>query len=237
MNSCAGPHHIKFRPATRPHRRFLVSRSSFVDTSCCSEVDYEIQKNRPSIRSRRLRDSKNSFRSRIRQRHHPSVPKKTFRSQFEGDGEKWGTSKDNSGHYWKKFKTIDLCLFKMSDWTFLNKHRCRVGHFASTDDFGFNGAFRFNLPHEVRPVFCIASDGLGWQHVSVSFGAANQRTPTWQTMAAVKDLFFDQDDWVIQFHPPHSEYVNNHKGCLHLWKCIDGREQPTPPSILVGLKK
>lgn len=124
----------------------------------------------------------------------------------------------------------------MSDWNFLNKHRVRVGHFASDDTFGFNGAFRFNLPKETRPIFVIASDGLGWKHVSVSFGRNTDRQPTWYVMNAVKDLFWEPEDIVIQFHPRQSDYVNNHNGCLHLWQCIDGREQPTPPPELVGIK-
>ncbi len=82
----------------------------------------------------------------------------------------------------------------------------------------------------------IASDGEGWQHVSVSIVDRPNKTPSWKDMCAIKDLFWNEDDCVIQFHPPKSEYVNNHAGCLHLWKCTDGREQPMPPSIMVGIK-
>jgi len=32
------------------------------------------------------------------------------------------------------------------------------------------------------------------------------------------------------------DYVNNHNYCLHIWKPIN-QEIPTPPSIMVGLKK
>ena len=35
-----------------------------------------------------------------------------------------------------------------------------------------------------------------------------------------KALFWDEDDCVIQYHPPRSEYVNNHQNCLHLWRPI-----------------
>jgi hypothetical protein len=55
-------------------------------------------------------------------------------------------------------------------------------------------------------------------------------------MCAVKDLFWNDEDVVVQFHPAKSTYVNNHPGCLHLWRCTDGREFPTPPEILVGIK-
>lgn len=54
-------------------------------------------------------------------------------------------------------------------------------------------------------------------------------------MCFVKDLFWSDDDCVVQYHPPKSDYINNHEHCLHLWKPID-KQIPTPPSILVGLK-
>lgn len=71
-----------------------------------------------------------------------------------------------------------------------------------------------------------------WQHVSVSRG---DRFPTWEEMCMVKDLFFDEEEVVVQFHPRKSQYVSLAKNCLHLWRLNDGREFPTPPSILVGV--
>lgn len=123
----------------------------------------------------------------------------------------------------------------MSDWNFLNRRRCQAGRFYSDETFGFNGAFSFSIPGEARRVFCIASAGGGWQHVSVSFGP-NKATPSWEIMCRVKELFWDDEETVIQLHPPKSTWVNNHPGCLHLWRCTDGREQPLPPSIMVGLR-
>ena len=63
----------------------------------------------------------------------------------------------------------------------------------------------------------IMSSGSGdrWEHVSVS--CAN-RCPTWAEMCMVKDVFWDDEETVIQFHPPKSVYVNCHPYCLHLWK-------------------
>lgn len=124
----------------------------------------------------------------------------------------------------------------MSDWNFLNKHRVRAGQYRSDDSFGFNGMFEFAIPGEPRRIRCIASDGMGWQHVSVSFGPDSKRTPSWELMCQIKDLFWEPEDVVIQFHPRKSEYVSFHPGCLHLWRCIDGRDQPTPHPLLVGLK-
>jgi hypothetical protein len=80
---------------------------------------------------------------------------------------------------------------------------------------------------------CCASDGYKWEHVSVS---THDRIPTWEEMCFIKDLFWDAEDTVIQFHPPKSEYVNQHPYTLHLWRPI-GAEIPRPDSILVGIKK
>jgi hypothetical protein len=77
----------------------------------------------------------------------------------------------------------------------------------------------------------VASENEDWQHISVSLSF---RCPTWDEMCKVKDLFFDDEDIVVQFHPKKSQYINLAKHCLHLWRLNDGRIFPTPPSILVG---
>lgn len=75
---------------------------------------------------------------------------------------------------------------------------------------------------------------MGWKHVSVSI-ERDSRPPKWEAMCFVKDLFFESEDWVVQFHPAQSEYVNYHKGCLHLWMPTETK-LPTPQSIMVGPK-
>lgn len=122
----------------------------------------------------------------------------------------------------------------MSDWKTINKSRVRSGMFASQDSDGFNGCFYLEI--NGVPVKVIASDCLGWQHVSVSLCSTSIFTPSWNVMCKIKDLFWDETDTVIQIHPAKSEYVNFHPGCLHLWRCTDGREQPLPPWIMVGPK-
>ena len=78
----------------------------------------------------------------------------------------------------------------------------------------------------------LASDGLEWEHVSVSMP---DRCPSWNQMCFIKDMFWDEDDTVIQIHPPKKEYVNHHKYCLHLWrKCDTNDYVDVPDSILVG---
>ncbi|MGH7175944.1 MAG: DUF7694 domain-containing protein, partial [Tepidisphaeraceae bacterium] len=69
-----------------------------------------------------------------------------------------------------------------------------------------------------------------WEHVSVSL---QNRTPTWEEMIHIKDLFFRDDETVIQFHPAKKDYVNHHPHCLHLWRWTGG-EFPLPDPMLVG---
>ena len=75
----------------------------------------------------------------------------------------------------------------------------------------------------------VFSWGGGWEHISVGY---KNRTPTWDEMCIVKDIFFDEEECVVQYHPPKSEYVNNHPYVLHLWKPI-GIKIPMPPKIMV----
>ena len=112
------------------------------------------------------------------------------------------------------------------------QYRIKTGEMASTSDLGNNGAFkipRFGFAN----LFVVASDGHDWEHVSVSVEGA-RRCPTWEEMCFVKELFWSIDDTVIQFHPPESEYVNNHKFCLHMWK--PPYALSLPASWMVGLK-
>lgn len=60
----------------------------------------------------------------------------------------------------------------------------------------------------------------GWEHVSVC--PINGKTPTWDDMCFVRDMFWEPEDTVVQFHPPKSEYVNIMDNCLHLWRPADG---------------
>lgn len=111
-----------------------------------------------------------------------------------------------------------------------------VAHWISDSKVGPQGFFMLPNPRTMKGLFmlCMASNGMQWEHVSVSI-PTEKRTPTWQEMCFVKSLFWDDDDTVVQFHPPKKEYVNAHEFCLHLWKPIETIIQ-TPPSIMVGPK-
>lgn len=80
----------------------------------------------------------------------------------------------------------------------------------------------------------IWSFGGGWEHVSVC-PYKRSYTPSWAEMCKIKDIFWRDDEVVVQYHPAKSEYVNNMPNCLHLWRPIS-QVLPTPPAIMVGIK-
>lgn len=71
--------------------------------------------------------------------------------------------------------------------------------------------------------------GSRWDHVSVSL---KERTPTWEEMAWVKSLFFEDEECAIEYHPPKSKYVNVTATVLHIWRPLDA-EIPMPPMVCV----
>lgn len=81
----------------------------------------------------------------------------------------------------------------------------------------------------------VVSNGAGWEHVSVAPFKQNI-VPTWDEMCHIKNLFFRENEAVIQIHPPKNENINMVKNCLHLWRCAY-KEMVLPPQILVGVKK
>lgn len=115
----------------------------------------------------------------------------------------------------------------------LDKYRMQTGPFGTAPGTHY-GLFFIKVDVSKPPlkVVCSPFDGeKEWEHVSVSLP---NRCPTWEEMCYIKDLFWDETQTVVQFHPPKSEYINNHRYCLHLWRNTKVEIQ-TPPSILVGL--
>lgn len=116
-----------------------------------------------------------------------------------------------------------------------HKYRLRThSQLGSDDSDGNNGCFF--IPYGTLDLVCIASDGMGWEHISVSL---ENRCPTWDEMCFIKKTFWDEEDCVVQFHPPKSLYVNRHPYVLHLWRqnrpsdiFHDGF--PIPETFLVG---
>jgi len=124
--------------------------------------------------------------------------------------------------------------------------------FNTTSEDGNNGMFAIKKPvrkkYGIRDkhgnltptdkfilYMCMASDGMGWEHVSVSL-PLEQRLPIWDEMCDVKTFFWDSTDMVIQYHPAEKDYVNNHSKVLHLWRPIN-QEVPKPPPEMIGVKE
>lgn len=108
------------------------------------------------------------------------------------------------------------------------KSRLVTGRQGSSAAFGNNGAFLLKVRN--KELFAIASDGGGWEHVSVT---SEGKCPTWEQMCIIKSIFWDEEDCVMQYHPPKSEYVNVHPHCLHLWRPTL-EVMPRPPRWMIG---
>ncbi|QOZ66748.1 hypothetical protein WN72_10745 [Bradyrhizobium arachidis] len=112
----------------------------------------------------------------------------------------------------------------------LEAGRVQHGRFATVPGSGPCGVFlvqgpcgcELKISGFVRP---------GWEHVAVS---TPRRCPNWEEMCFVKDLFWDEEECVMQLHPPYSQYVNNSRYCLHLWRPIH-RDIPMPPPSFIGI--
>jgi hypothetical protein len=103
--------------------------------------------------------------------------------------------------------------------------------FYSDASYGLNG--RFRIPFRSYIFTVVVSNGGDWDHVSVSLP---NRCPNWEEMCFFKDLFWDESETVVQYHPAKAEFVNCHPYCLHLWR-PQKADLPKPPSIFVGIKR
>ena len=122
------------------------------------------------------------------------------------------------------------------DWSHLERFRNTKPPYDSKegDYFGY-----FFIPCgkiELGVMASSGNDSMPWEHVSVKArNYQGERCPTWDEMCRVKDMFFDDEEVVMQLHPKRSEYVNNHPFVLHLWRPTTA-PIPTPPSIAVGIR-
>ena len=106
--------------------------------------------------------------------------------------------------------------------------------FDKVDEDGFKAhVLLLSTKQNNHAATVVVSWGCGWDHVSVSF---TNRTPTWEEMAEVKDMFFEPDEVCFQIHPAKTDYVNYHPYCLHIWRCQEA-DIPAPPYWMVGPKK
>ena len=78
---------------------------------------------------------------------------------------------------------------------------------------------KLKLSTGVECSFCAGWNEDGMEHVSIELYA--RRLPTWNEMCEVKDIFWNDEEQVVQIHPKKSEYINLTEA-LHLWRPVDG---------------
>lgn len=76
-----------------------------------------------------------------------------------------------------------------------------------------------NMPSGTQAHIVVGKNEGGWEHVSISLRA--KRLPTWDEMCLIKDIFWDDEEDVVQMHPKKSQYVNLAEA-LHLWRPVNG---------------
>ena|ERR1700678_3014139 len=121
-----------------------------------------------------------------------------------------------------------------------NQYRIRTGPMGSNDSIGLCGAFEVPIkrtkPTQKKKVLvCIADDGrmTNWEHVSCyKHDGFARYIPSWSDMCKIVRLFWEEEDCVVEYHPPKSESINISPFVLHLWRPI-GIEIPKPPVELV----
>lgn len=101
---------------------------------------------------------------------------------------------------------------------------------------GFDGGVGVFTKGVLKGATVIWSYAGGWEHVSI---CPINRTPTWDEMCMLKEMFWNENETVVQIHPAKENYVNNMKNCLHLWKPIEkySGKLPIPNELFVGIKE
>lgn len=94
-----------------------------------------------------------------------------------------------------------------------------------------SGAFAFKLREGGPGFVVVASNGDGWDHLSVSTAG---RCPTWDEMDAIKRMFFRPAEVAMQLHLPPADHINCHPYTLHLWRPHGTKRAiPLPPKEFV----
>ena len=92
------------------------------------------------------------------------------------------------------------------------------------------GVFHLPSPIDGQTLTIVASQGEGWDHVSVS---RTNRCPNWPEMEFVRGRFFEDNETVMQLHVPKTDHINVHPNCLHLWR-PQREDIPRPPGWMVA---
>jgi hypothetical protein len=112
----------------------------------------------------------------------------------------------------------------------LDNHQFRLLRKIETDEvLRLEGYFFDPVTQKRYLVFFTVQ--YGWEHASCG---TNTKTPSWDIMCRIKDIFWRKDECCVQYHPKEEDYVTMHEFTLHIWKQVD-KEFPTPPVLMVGI--
>ncbi len=89
-------------------------------------------------------------------------------------------------------------------------------YIRSSDDFIAFGGDYYDTASGKQLNYIFSIQG-GWEHLSVSMPS---KTPSWDQMCKMKEVFFDDEEEAVEYHPKKSEYINAHPHCLHIWRPI-----------------
>jgi len=111
-------------------------------------------------------------------------------------------------------------------------------HFASAETFRVNkfscegdGYGLFFIPSgSESPLRVLLSDGCGWDHVSIMHP---DRPPTNQEVAAVRVMFWEREEIVVEYHDPLVFIPETPVTIRHLW-CPQGCQLLRPPAMVAS---
>lgn len=93
--------------------------------------------------------------------------------------------------------------------------RAYFGAGWQVDPFGPDGYRYVNREQRIVVIATRADHGgQEWLHVSVS---CPDRVPSWDELAAIKELVIGPDRHAYQVFPPRAQWISIHEHCLHLW--------------------
>ncbi|MDE5860853.1 MAG: hypothetical protein K2H28_01515 [Ruminococcus sp.] len=80
-----------------------------------------------------------------------------------------------------------------------------------------------------KRIFFTAKWNDNWEQVYIS-RVSNR--PKWDELCETKEIFWNDDECVIQYIPSESMHKDKYNNCLYLWKSVSV-EIPIPPETLI----
>lgn len=99
-----------------------------------------------------------------------------------------------------------------------------------------SGSFLYPMENDKNAFIISTKDRRGWNHVSIhlqnDLGECITKVPSHEDMQVIRNLFFNSEDLVQEFHPEKKDYINNHSYTLHLWESTEEKVEKPNSNIL-----